>query len=71
MGAVVNGVKDLGNSIASAGAGVGKGAQCPLKMVKKADVMDTLERNGANSLEYGSQTSPVVTELHGIAQGDL
>jgi len=26
MGAVVNGVKDLGNSIASAGAGVGKGA---------------------------------------------
>ena len=53
MGAVANGVQELGNSVVKAGAGgVGKGAQCPLNMVKRVDLMDKLGNNTAGSLEF-------------------
>ena len=46
MGAVVNGVQELGNGVIKAGAGgVGKGAQCPLNVVRKVELMDKLGNN--------------------------
>jgi len=51
MGVTVNAVKGIGASFANAGAGVGKGAQCPLRMVEKTDSMNRLAENATLALD--------------------
>ena len=50
MGLIANVAKDLGNGVSNATKGATHGAQCPLKMVKKADVMGDLSVNVGGNL---------------------
>lgn len=74
MGVVVNAATDIGVGLGKAGAGVGQGAKCPLRMVGKPNA-DKLGRNASNALDYGSKTCPALSECRdmaaGIASGDL
>jgi hypothetical protein len=38
-------------------------------MIKRADVMDELVNNGANAFEYGSKTTPFVSDIKNVAHG--
>ena len=74
MGVVANAATDIGASLAKAGAGVGEGAACPLRMVAQPNG-NKLGRNASQALDLGSKTSSVLRECSdmtaGIASGDL